>query len=75
MHCYKNFIGTLPLFLNFVFVFVFIVVCLFVCFTFLKDIDGRFSVPLTALITEILVYVRILDFHSREKAEIKRESF
>ena len=33
--------------------------CLFVCFTINKGIDGRFSGLLTALITEILVYVRI----------------
>ena len=54
MYCYKNFIGTLPLFFNFVFVFV--VVCLFVLH-FFKGIDGRLSGPLTALITEILTYV------------------
>ena len=46
---YKNVFGTLPLFLIFV----------VVCFTFFKGIDGRFSGPLTALITEILEYVRI----------------
>ena len=57
MYCYKNVIGTLPLFL--IFVFVFVIVCLFVCFTFFKGIDGRFLGPLTARITEILVYVRV----------------
>ena len=55
MYCYEKFIGTLTLFLIFVFVFC---CCLFVCFTFFKGIDGRFSGPLTAVITEILVYVK-----------------
>ena len=48
MYCYKNVIGTLPLF------FVFFV-CLFVCFLFY--IFFRFSGPLTASITGIQVYV------------------
>ena len=49
MYCYNNVIGTLPGFLIFVNCY-----CLFVCFTFFKGIDGGFSSPLTALITEIV---------------------
>ena len=49
MYCYKNVIGTLPLF----FFFVVVVVCLFVCFV----VFFRFSGPLTESITGIQVYV------------------
>ena len=67
----KTLLEHCPLFLIlFLFLFLFVV-----CFTFFKGIDGRFSGPLTALITETLVYIRILDFHSHEKAEIKMETF
>ena len=52
----KTLLERCPLFFKFCFCFC---CCLFVCFTFFKGIDGRFSGPVTALITEILVYVRI----------------
>ena len=51
MYCYKNVIGTLPLFFVF---FIVVVVCLFFfCFVFFF----RFSGPLTESITGIQVYV------------------